>query len=135
VAEIQEPLHRVEVSAGFIGHLESIERFLLNADAAFAYDALLADLRSIVIPNLARFPLFGKRYLAAAPQSVEALDLLRDLPAGAGEALRVVLHDAWLILYAPDAPKRVVHLLAIRHHRQLSFDFERIWPRQGDRSP
>ena len=122
-----ERLHSVELSDSFLARLDSIEDFLTEADAAFAYDDLLAGLRATVVPNLARFPLMGRRYLDQPPQSVEALEQLSKLPAGAADSLRVVLHGDYLMLYA--VMNEVVYLLSIRHHRQLSFDFEGLWPK------
>ncbi len=120
--------YRVELTDSFIEQLTSIEDFLTKADAAFAYDDLLAGLRSTVIPNLARFPLIGKRYLDQPPQSAEALAQLAQLPIGAADALRVYLHGDYLILYTANADNLTAYLLSIRHHRQLSFDFARLWP-------
>ena len=122
-----EPLYSVELTHSFIERLASIEAFLEEADAAFAYDDLLTGLRGTVIPNLARFPLIGKRYLDQPPQSAEALTQLALLPHGAADALRVYLHSDYLILFAVDAVKLTAYLLSVRHHRQLSFDFGRLW--------
>lgn len=124
----QQPLYRVELSASFLERLDSIEAFLAEADAAFAFDALLEELRTTVIPNLRRFPRIGKRYLDTPPQSAEALTLLAALPVGAPDALRVYLHGDYLMLYAVIEAGAAVYLLSIRHHRQLSFDFARLWP-------
>ncbi len=52
-----EDIYRVELTASFLERLDAIEVFLSAADAAFAFDDLLAELRATVIPNLARFPL------------------------------------------------------------------------------
>lgn len=129
-----DPLYRVELTASFLERLDAIEAFLLEADAGFAFDDLLAKLRSTVIPNLKRFPRIGRRYLANPPQSAEALAQLAALPAGAPLALREYLHGDYLVLYtvvdaAPRSKtKATVYLLSIRHHRQLSFDFTRLWP-------
>jgi hypothetical protein len=112
--------------------LESIEAFLVEADAGFAFDDLLAEIRATVIPNLRRFPRIGRRYLGNPPQSAEALALLAAMPAGAPHALREYLHGDYLMLYlVEDASTKAevrVYLLTIRHHRQLSFDFTRLWP-------
>lgn len=121
-------LHRVELTASFLERLDAIEAFLTEADAAFAYDALLDELRTTVIPNLRRFPRIGRRYLANPPQSAEALAQLAALPAGAPDALREYLHGDYLMLYAVAETGATVYLLSIRHHRQLSFDFARLWP-------
>ena len=123
-----DQLYRVELTASFLERLESIEAFLVEADAGFAFDDLLAEIRATVIPNLRRFPRMGRRYLANPPQSAEALALLAAMPAGAPDALREYLHGDYLLLYvAMDAQETVV-LLTIRDHRQLSFDFARLWP-------
>ena len=127
-----EPLYQVELTASFLERLDAIEAFLLEAGAGFAFDDLLAELRATVIPNLRRFPRMGRRYLANPPQSAEALALLAAMPAGAPDALREYLHGDYLMLYlAEDASPKTdatVYLLSIRHHRQLSFDFARLWP-------
>lgn len=121
-----ERLLRVELTESFLARLDSIEAFLTEADAAFAYDDLLAGLRATVVPNLARFPLMGRRYVDQPPQSVEALEKLAKLPAGAVDRLRVLLHGDYLMLYS--VVDEVVYLLSIRHHQQLSFDFSGLWP-------
>ena len=123
-----EQLYRVELAASFLERLESIEAFLVEADAGFAFDDLLAEIRATVIPNLSRFPRIGRRYLANPPQSAEALALLAAMPAGAPDALREYLHGDYLMLYAVMESQQTVVLLTIRHHRQLSFDFARLWP-------
>ena len=127
-----DTLHRVELTSSFLERLDTIEAFLLEADAGFAFDALLAALRATVFPNLQRFPRMGRRYLANPPQSAEALAQLAALAAGVPDGLREYLHGDYLVLYsvvdasAQDHAK--VHLLSIWHHRQLSFDFARLWP-------
>ena len=132
-----DQLYRVELTASFLERLDAIEAFLVEADAGFAFDDLLAEMRATVIPNLRRFPRIGRRYLANPPQSAEALAQLAALPTGAPDALREYLHGDYLLLYSVmDASLQAddtVYLLSIRHHRQLSFDFARLWP--GDTSP
>ena len=123
-----EQLYRVELAASFLERLESIEAFLVEAGAGFAFDDLLAEIRATVIPNLSRFPRIGRRYLDNPPQSAEALTLLAAMPAGAPDALREYLHGDYLMLYAVMEAQETVVLLTIRHHRQLSFDFARLWP-------
>ncbi len=123
-----DQLYRVELTASFLERLESIEAFLVEADAGFAFDDLLAEIRATVIPNLSRFPRIGRRYLDNPPQSAEALALLAAMPAGAPDALREYLHGDCLVLYVAMEAQKTVVLLTIRHHRQLSFDFARLWP-------
>jgi hypothetical protein len=129
---VADAAYTVELTASFLQRLDAIEAFLLEADAGFAFDELLAELRATVIPNLRRFPRMGRRYLAHPPQSAEALTQLAALPVGAPDALREYLHGDYLMLYtvvdAQAQGKCIVYLLSIRHHRELSFDFARQWP-------
>jgi hypothetical protein len=57
---------------------------------------------------------------------------LAELPQGAPAALREYLHSDYLMLYtlaeATPVNKATVYFLSIRHHRQLSFDFAKLWP-------
>jgi plasmid stabilization system protein ParE len=128
---VAEDLYRVELTSSFLERLDAIEAFLTEADAAFAFDDLLAELRATVFPNLARFPRIGRRYLDNPPQSAEALAQLAALPAGAAAALREYLHGDYLMLYTVTDTDATVYVLSIRHHRQLSFDFARHWPGAG----
>ena len=125
---MSDQLYQVELTASFLERLNSIESFLLDADAGFAFDALVAELRATVISNLRRFPRIGRPYLANPPQSAEALAQLATLPAGAANALREYLHGDYLMLYTVVDANTTVYLLSIRHHRQLSFDFAGLWP-------
>lgn len=121
----------VKLTANFERNLEDIERFLIEAEAPHAYDALLDELLDTVIRNLERFPGMGRPFLARAPRSVETTNSLEALRAKLSaltpdpEALREYIMDNYLVLYAPIGGN--IHLLAIRHQRQLSFDFESHW--------
>ena len=119
---VVEGEYQVELTASFLERLNAIEAFLIEAD-----DELLADLRGTVIRNLRRFPRLGRHYLDHPPRSAEALAQLAALPVGAAHALREYLHGDYLILCADDEANATVYLLSIRHHRQLSFDFARLW--------
>ena len=121
----------VRLTANFERNLADIERFLTEAKAPQAYDALLDELLDTVIPNLERFPGIGRSFLANAARSVETTNALEALRAKLSaltpdpEALREYILDHYLVLYARiDAN---FYLLAIRHHRQLSFDFQSHW--------
>jgi plasmid stabilization system protein ParE len=130
---VAEPPYRVALTASFLERLESIEGLLREADAPLAYDALLPALRDTVVPNLRCFPRMGRRYLDQPPQSAEAIAQLGQLPAGAADGLRVLGSGDYLILYAEQKKSATVHLLSIRHHRQLSFDFAKLWPGAGQK--
>ena len=125
---MSDQLHQVELTASFLERLNSIEAFLGEANAAFAFDDLVDNIRTTVISNLRRFPRIGRSYLANPPQSAEALALLASLPVGAANALREYLHGDYLMLYTVIDETATVYLLSIRHHRQLSFDFAGLWP-------
>lgn len=116
----------VKLTANFEANLDQIEAFLLQADAASAYDALLADLETTVIPNLENFPRIGRPFFDRGAGSVEAHAKIERLARRLGEGeLREYLSGDYLLLYA--FIERTVYLLSIKHHRQLSFDFERLW--------
>jgi plasmid stabilization system protein ParE len=129
---VADPAYRIRLTASFLERLESIEAFLAEADAPHAYDFLLAALQDTVIPNLRRFPRMGRRYLDQPPQSAEAISQLAKLPRNAADSLRVLVVGDYLILYADDKNGSTLYLLSIRHHRQLSFDFARLWPGAGE---
>lgn len=120
----------VKITANFTRNLDSIEQFLNDADAPQAYDRLLDELTDTLIPNLERFPDLGRPFLVRPAGSVEvsngqgALRQQLQALAGGGE-LREYLMPDYLVLYLRQA--QAIYLLAIKHHRQLSFDFERHW--------
>lgn len=123
--------HAVRLTANFERNLQSIEAFLIDADAPGAFDSLLDELTGTTIPNLQRFPGMGRPFVARPLRSVETTNgverLVRQLKAvdPGGELREYVMAD-YLLLYARLGD--TVHLLSIRHHRQLSFDFARLWP-------
>lgn len=121
----------VRLTANFERNLADIERFLTEAEAPQVYDALLDQLLGTVIPNLERFPGIGRPFFAQPARSVESTNSLDALCAKLSaltpdpEALREYVLDHYLVLYAQiDAN---LYLLAIRDHRQLSFDFQSRW--------
>ena len=68
----------------------------------------------------------GVRLLAFECRSLESTIALEGLRARVPDAdLRQYVFDDYLLLYAHI--DGVVYLLAIRHHRQLSFDLDGIW--------
>lgn len=123
----------VQLTANFERNLEDVEHFLTEADAPRAYDQLLDELLGTVIPNLERFPDMGRTFLVREAHSVESANALERLRAKLLQhttdttSLReYILHD-YLVLYAQI--NAIVYLLAIRHHRQLAFDFVGQWGR------
>lgn len=120
----------VKLTANFERNLVAAEAFLLEANAPQAFDALLDELTDTVIPNLERFPGMGRQFFERATRSVEASNgiegLRRKLKAIASDGeIREYVMSHYLLLYARfDA---TIYLLSIRHHRQLSFDFQSQW--------
>ena len=121
----------VRFTAHFEQNLQEIERFLIEADTPQAFDGLLDELLETVIPNLERFPGMGRSFLARPVRSVEAANAiaavkkqLEALTADPDAIREYVLKD-YLMLYAVIGG--TIHLLAIRHHRQLSFDLDGHW--------
>lgn len=123
----------VRLTANVERNLGDIERFLDEAGSPQAFAALLDELLDTVIPNLARFPDMGRPFLAHPTRSVETANALAGLRVRLSaltpdtNALREYLLEHYLVLYARIGD--TVHLLAIRHHRQLSFDLASHWIR------
>lgn len=117
----------VKLTANFERNLEAIELFLAEADASRAYDRLLDELADTLIPNLEHFPALGRPFLERPVCSVEAANALAQLKQKLhGGELREYLFVDYLVLYAQFG--EVIYLLSIKHHRQLSFDFQSLWP-------
>ena len=116
----------VRITASFEADLGAIAEFLPERDAVHAYHALLTEIAETVIPNLERFPQMGRPFFSRGAGSVEAHEKAERLKLRIGDGeLREYLRGDTLLLYA--FMKQTVYLLAIRHHRQLTFDFERFW--------
>lgn len=121
----------VKFTANFERNLEDIERFLIEAGAPQAFDGLLDELPETTIPNLERFPAMGRSFLRHRVRSVEATNAVATLTkklatlTPEAETIREYVLTHYLMLYAVIG--ETVYLLAIRHQRQLSFDFEGHW--------
>ncbi|BEP51878.1 MULTISPECIES: type II toxin-antitoxin system RelE/ParE family toxin [Variovorax] len=126
-------LARVQYARNFASNLESIEAFWLDNDFAQGYERLLDALTDVVVPNLQRHPRMGRHFLKRAVESVEAKRLLERIglqlsALGPNAELREYVMDEYLVLYlvsdGDPGDAGIVQLLAIKHHRQLGFD----WP-------
>ena len=117
----------VKLTSNFERNLEAIEAFFDEAGAPQAYDRLLDELSNTLIPNLEHFPVMGRSFLARPVCSVEVANALERLQAKLREgALREYLFADYLVLYVQFGD--AIHLLSIKHHRQLSFNFQMLWP-------
>lgn len=123
----------VQFAENFERNLEDIEHFLNEMEAPQAFDGLLDELLETVVPNLERFPEMGRPFLIRQPHSVETTNALATLRSKLSalsqdaDALREYVLKECLLLYALIGG--TIYLLAIRHQRQLSFDFEGHWGR------
>jgi ParE toxin of type II toxin-antitoxin system, parDE len=125
------PKATVRVTANFEANLDAIQVFLspdgVDDATLHAYHRLLDDLTDTVVPNLAQHPTIGRPFLARDALSVEARTRIAKLRKRASTRdLREYVAGDYLILYA--VIEQTVYLLSIKHHRQLSFDFDRFWP-------
>lgn len=123
--------HTVKLTGNFERNLEALEAFLIEVDAPHAFDALLDELTDTVIPNLESFPGMGRLFLERPARSVEVANGMARLSKQLGSLakdgeLREYVMTHYLLLYA--RIKDSVYLLSIRHQRQLSFDFQALWP-------
>ena len=120
----------VRFAANFETNLAQIADFWRAAGALHAYEQLLEALGETVIGNLESHPRIGRRFFARTAHSLEVRQRLAALMRRhRGAEVREYLSGDYLLLYrvADDNSQTTVDLLAIRHHRQLSFDFEGFW--------
>jgi plasmid stabilization system protein ParE len=117
----------VKVTANFERNLIGIRGFLANEGAEEAFDALVEDLETRLFPNLQRFPDLGADFMARAPLSREGLVLFDRVASMAGEgSVRQIVEGDYVLPYL--ARGGAIFMLAIKHHRQLSFDLAAHWP-------
>ncbi|MDP2367640.1 type II toxin-antitoxin system RelE/ParE family toxin [Rhodoferax sp.] len=124
----------VRFTANFEANLEQISAFWAEHEAPQAYSHLLDELAGTVIGNLEQHPRIGRKFFARTAQSLEVCERVKTLLKRFGDAeVREYLSGDYLLLYCvvatsvPRKPGLTVYLLAIKHHRQLSFDFEGFW--------
>jgi len=118
----------IRASANLRRNLDRIGEFLQTAQAPLEFNMLVARLSDEVIPALERFPEIGADFLARAPLSDEGKALFARVVALLGDSatVRQLVMGDYVLLYA--VRRDTVYLLAIRHHRELSFDFALHWP-------
>ena len=127
----------VRLTSNFEANLALIEAFWAERNAPQAYAALLDSLAGSVIGNLEDHPRIGRPFFERSGQSVEARARIASLMERFDVAeVREYLWRDYLLLYAFAMPagarsSLAIHLLTIKHHRQLSFDFEGLWPSGG----
>ncbi len=117
---------RPRFTDNFSTNLAAIEAFLAPQSRT-AYHRFLDRLFDDVIPMLCRFPQSGRSFLARAVMSAKAKVATADLRQflSKGDELREFVIDDYLVLYL--VRRHHVIFLAVKHHRQLSFDLKRFW--------
>jgi plasmid stabilization system protein ParE len=110
----------------FLSNLDAIEAFL-EPEGMTAFRRLLDRLFDNIVPMLTRFPDSGRPLLHHPVRSREARTLVRKLRSliSPSDEIREFVVDDYLLLYLRRRKKII--FLAIKHHRQLSFDLRRFW--------
>lgn len=118
----------IRASANFRSNLDRIRVFLDSAHAPGEFTRLVERLAVETVPTLERFPAIGADFLDRAPASADGKALFAKVASllGTGAVIRQYIQGDYVILYREKG--RAIDLLAIRHHRELSFDFAGHWP-------
>lgn len=117
---------RPRFTENFSANLTAIEEFVAPHSRT-AFHRFLDRLFEDVIPTLCRFPQSGRAFLTRAVKSTKANARTKDLRKflNTGDDLREFVMDDYLVLYL--VRRRQMIFLAVKHHRQLSFDLKRFW--------
>ena len=134
--ESTRTLVEVRHTANFEANLRGIDASWIKNEFPQDYDRLLDELLYTVVTNLERHPHMGRAFMSRQPESVEAQKLHEKLQAKMATYdqkadMREYVMTDFLVLYAilegaADRPS-TIYLVSIKHHKQLSFDFERLW--------
>lgn len=129
-------LVEVRYTANFEANLQSIEAFWTENDFPQGYDRLLDELLDTVVTNLERHPRMGRSFMSRQLESIEAQRLHEkllgrmaayDQPADMREYVMTDYLVLYAILDAAANKPSAIYLVSIKHQKQLSFDFERLW--------
>jgi plasmid stabilization system protein ParE len=117
---------RPRFTENFSANLTAIQEFVApHSRTAFhrSFDRLFGEL----IPMLCRFPQSGRSFLTCTVKSAKARALTKVLRTliNKGDDLREFIMNDYLVLYL--VRRDQVIFLAVKHHRQLSFDLTRFW--------
>ena len=117
---------RPRFTENFSANLTAIEEFVAPHSRT-AFHRFLDRLFDDVIPTLCRFPQSGRSFLTCTVKSMKAKALTKALRKflNKGDDLREFVMDDYLVLYL--VRRHQVIFLAMKHHRQLSFDLTRFW--------
>jgi plasmid stabilization system protein ParE len=117
---------RLFFTENFTANLDEIQSFL-SAEGELVFQRLLKHLFDELCPQVSRFPLSGRSFLAHHAGSVEAEKILHRVQdrLRAGDDLREFVVDNYIVLYLVRQTR--IYFIAIKHHRQLSFNLRRFW--------
>jgi len=117
---------RPRFTENFSANLTAIKEFVAP-HSQMAFHRFLDRLFDDVIPTLCRFPQSGRAFLSHAVKSTKANARTKDLRKflNKGDDLREFVMDDYLVLYLVHQGQMI--FLAVKHHRQLSFDLKRFW--------
>ena len=112
-------------TANFTVNLDEIHLFL--SEGRLAFQRLLDRLFDDICPQLSRFPLSGRSFIGHHAGSAEAEKLFERVQERLrpGDDLRELVVDDYVVLYLVRRTR--IYFVAIKHHRQLSFDLRRFW--------
>lgn len=117
----------VRFTPNFEDNLAQIEAYWDDNEFPAGYDRLLNELTGTTLPTLEKHPKLGRPFFDRAAQTQQAKKKLQTLHkqltalAADGEIREYVMTD-YNVLYALIAQS--VYLLAIKHHKQLSFQLQ-----------
>ena len=117
---------RPRFTENFSANLTAIEEFV-DPHSRVAFHRFLDRLFDDVIPTICQLPQSGRAFLTRAVKSTKANARTKDLRKflKQGDDLREFIMDDYLVLYL--VRQRHAIFLAVKHHRQLSFDLKRFW--------
>lgn len=117
---------RLFFTENFTANLHEIQSFL-SVEGQSAFQRLLKGVFDDLCPQVSRFPLSGRSFIAHHAGSAEAEQLIERVQERlrAGDDLREFVVDDYVVLYLVRRTR--IYFVAIKHHRQLSFDLRRFW--------
>jgi plasmid stabilization system protein ParE len=127
----EAPRARVRYAQNFAQNLEAIESFWIENRFPQGYDRLLDALSDTVVPNLQRHPRIGRPFMRRDVESMEAQAAVARIEKqlfalGENAEVREYVMDDHVVLYlvadGAEGEPLMVHLLAIKHQKQLGFD-------------
>ena len=117
---------RLFFTENFTANLDEIQSFL-SVEGRSAFQGLLIRLFDDICPQITRFPLSGRSFLGHHAGSTDADELIENVQRRVrpGDELREFVVDNYIVLYLVRRTR--IYFIAIKHHRQLSFDLRRFW--------